>query len=133
MRHLLLTLTLAGLCGALLLSSDASACCHKIKCAQPTCTPTCAPAPAPAPAPACEPVACPPKKCGLFGGHKLFGCCHKQKCAAPPPPPTPVCEVAPACPAPIPCSPCAYPSYQAAPSPQVMPSMQVTSLMRRGW
>jgi hypothetical protein len=129
MRRHLLTPTLAGLIGALFLVSDASACCHKRKCAQPcapvaTCAPAPAPAPPPPPPPPPEPAPCKPKRCcGLFGGHKLFGCCHKRKCA---PPPVTVCEVPPACPAPIPCAPTYYaaPTYQAIPSGQAGPSGQ---------
>ena len=58
MRRTLLTLALAGFFGATLMSSDASACCHKHKCAAPACAPApvCAPAPAPEPAPACPPA-----------------------------------------------------------------------------
>jgi hypothetical protein len=114
MRRHLFVLAIAGLFGTSFLSNDASACCHKKGCAQPTCAPA---PPPPPPAPVCEPVACQPKKCGLFGGHKLFGCCHKQKAA---PPPAPVCEVAPSAPAPIPSAQWVAPTPQAA--PQALPA-----------
>ena len=126
MRRHLLTLALAGLFGSLFVANDASACCHKrrtVACQTCVAAPVCVVAPAPPPAPVCEPVVCAPapKKCGLFGGHKLFGCFHKQRCAAPAPAPT-ICEVPLSCPAPIPtCAPCysaPVASYQAMPSGQ---------------
>jgi hypothetical protein len=104
MKRQLLTLTLAGLFGAIVLNANtASACCHKNRAG---CAPVaCAPAPAPEPAPA--PAECPPPKkcCGLFGGgHKfrLFGHCRRQAVCAP---------VTCAAPAPV----------WVAPSPQATP------------
>jgi hypothetical protein len=109
MRRHLLTLALVGAFGALLLSNDAQACCHKKRCPQPTC---CVVPPPPPPPPVCEPAPCPPaKKCGLFHrggcGHARprLGFCHKKAACAPP------CAVAPV--------------YYAAPTPQAYyPSAQ---------
>jgi hypothetical protein len=70
MRRNLWTLALAGLFGSLLLASDAGACCHKKKCAEP-----CA-APAPEPCP-------PAPKCGHK--FKLFGHKHKKAVCCPAP------------------------------------------------
>jgi hypothetical protein len=109
MRRQLLTLALTGLFGALLLSSDASAC-HKKRCKAPaTCT--VAVAPCPPPAPVCAPApTCAPKRKHLFAG-----LCHKKKACA-----TPVVYAAPA-----PCNTCATPTYAVAPSYQsVVPSGQ---------
>jgi hypothetical protein len=115
MRRHLLVLTIAGLFGALVLASDASACCHRTACPTPVVC-------APPPPPVCEPVVCKPKRCGLFGGHKLFGCCHRPKCE---PPPAPVCEVVPMAPAPIPSPQYIAPTPQAAPTPAA-PSKQAS-------
>jgi hypothetical protein len=113
MRRQLMTLALTGLFGAIALSSDASACCHKRqRCAPAPCVAAC-PAPAPAPCPAPEPCAAPARKC-CFKMPKFHGFCHKrQACAAPV-----VCE-----------TPVAAPVYYApAPSPQVVvPSGQAPS------
>jgi hypothetical protein len=112
MRRHLLTFALTGLFGALLLSSDASACCHKKRaCAPAPCAPVACvqPAPCPPPAPVCEP--CPPptgcckKKFNLFGG-----LCHKRRACAQP------AVVVCASPAPV--------IYAPAPSPQGAPSGQ---------
>jgi hypothetical protein len=99
MRRQLLTLALTALFGAVLLSSDASAC-HKKRCKAPaTCAPvqTVAAAPCPPPAPVAQPApACAPKRKHLFAG-----LCHKKKACA-----TPVVYAAPA-----PCTTCATPTY----------------------
>lgn len=113
MRRQFLTLVLTGLFGALLLSSDASAC-HKKRCKTPqTCVTVVQPAPVCAPAPVCPPpapVCQPAPKCGhprkkLFGG--LFH--HKKQVVA-----TTVVYAAPA-----PCTSCPTPSVQS-----VVPSGQ---------
>lgn len=109
MRRQMLTLALTGLFGAVLLSSDASAC-HKKRCKAPaTCAPvaTVVVAPCPPPAPVCAPA----PKCGharkrLFGGG-LFH--HKKQVVA-----APVVYAAPA-----PCNTCNAPSVQT-----VVPSGQ---------
>jgi hypothetical protein len=120
MRRQLLTLALAGVLGALLVS-DARAC-HKAKCphkcapAAPVCAEPCPP-PCPPPAPVCaEPVAkksCQPHfklSCHLPKIH-MGGFCHKKAAC---PEPAPVCESAPA----------PYATAQVVPSAQVQPSGQ---------
>ena len=69
------TLALAGLFGALLLTSDASACHKKAVCAAP-CPPP-APVCEPAPAPVCE---APAKKCHFKMPKLKFGCHKKAVC-----------------------------------------------------
>ena len=104
MRHLS-TLALAGLFGALLLVSDASAC-HKKKCPCPAPAPVCAPAPAPVCAPAPAPVCETPKKKCHFKMPKMhmpkFSLCHKKA--------APVCEPT-----------CAAPVYETYATPQASP------------
>src|SRR5579863_8293425 len=89
MRRHLWTLALTGLFAGLVLTTDASACCHKKKCAPAPCAVVTCPAPAPCPAP--EP--CPPRN-GCCGKRKLFSGCFqgfkgfklckkKQVCATP--------------------------------------------------
>src|SRR5689334_10374981 len=109
MRRQLLTLALTGLFGAVLLSSDASAC-HKKRCKAPaTCTVVAAPCPPPAPV--CAPAPTCHQRKRLFGG-----LCHKKKAC-----PAPVVYAAPA-----PCNTCATPTYAAPayPSYQSVPSAQ---------
>src|SRR5262245_55576634 len=78
MRRHLMTAVLAGLFGVLALASDASACCHKRRCA-PACPPPCPPPVvcAPCPPPPC-PAPCAPRKHCCFGGLRLFG--HRNHC-----------------------------------------------------
>jgi hypothetical protein len=81
MRRHLLPLVLTGLFGSLWLASDASACCHKRKCAQPVAC-----APAPVVVAGC--AAAPRHRGGCH--HRLKFCglrlgCHKKVACAPAP------------------------------------------------
>ena len=88
MRRQLTVLVLTGIIGSFVLSSDASACHNRKRCAAPAACVVAAPAPcvvaAPAPCAAPAPVACAPRK-NCFSGFKMpkfkgFGC-HKRQVA----------------------------------------------------
>jgi hypothetical protein len=84
MRRSFVTLALAGLLGGVLLTADASACCHKKRACAPPCPPAPCAMPAPCPPPPCyEPCPPPRKKC-FGGGLGLFKKRHHHGCGGGP-------------------------------------------------
>lgn len=115
MRRHLTMLALAGLIGASVLATEASACHKKKKCECPPAPACPAPVvyePCPPPEPVCEPCPPPKKKCALFS--KMFA--KKKKCE-PVACPTP-------CPAPVAYYSAPAPYYAPAPSGQYLGSGQ---------